>query len=75
MQRLSVQANMPSQPCPFCGLVTEVPHETQEGCIAALRLEISRMRGILSSLRPTAALRVFPEDEQDNPTRIRLVLK
>jgi hypothetical protein len=39
--------------CPFCGLATDVNHETQEGCIAALHAEIGRMRDILASLRPT----------------------
>jgi hypothetical protein len=39
--------------CPFCGVATKVPHETQEGCIAALHEEIGRMRGILAHLKPT----------------------
>ena len=33
--------------CPFCGVATEVPHETQEGCIQALHAEIARMRAVL----------------------------
>ena len=28
--------------CPFCGIASEVPHETQEGCIHALQAEITR---------------------------------
>lgn len=44
------------QACPFCGVATEAPHETQEGCIAALHEEITRMRGILDHLRPLGAL-------------------
>lgn len=38
--------------CPFCGIATDLNHETQEGCIAALQEEIARMRGILAHLRP-----------------------
>ena len=44
------------QACPFCGVATDVPHETQEGCIEALHAEITRMRGILDHLRPLGAL-------------------
>lgn len=35
--------------CPFCGIVVETPHETQQGCIDALQGEIARVRGILDS--------------------------
>jgi hypothetical protein len=38
--------------CPFCGVVTDVPHETQEGCIEALQTEIVRVREILDTSRP-----------------------
>ena len=37
--------------CPFCGLATESPHETQGACIAALHAEISRVREIVSRMR------------------------
>ena len=37
--------------CPFCGVVTDVPHETQERCIRALHGEIARMRGLLEQVR------------------------
>jgi hypothetical protein len=37
--------------CPFCGIVSDVPHETQEGCIAALQAEIARMRDILQYVK------------------------
>lgn len=33
--------------CPFCGMVSEVPHETQAGCIEALRHEVQRTRRVL----------------------------
>jgi len=38
--------------CPFCGIETDVAHETQEGCIDALRSEIVRVRDILDTVRP-----------------------
>ena len=41
--------------CPFCGLSTDVPHETQAGCIAALKREVSRMRDLLDRLKPVGA--------------------
>lgn len=52
--------------CPFCGLATESPHETQATCIEALHSEISRVRDILDKMKdeePAArpALRVTAE--------------
>ena len=37
--------------CPFCGIVTNVPHNTQAGCIEALHDEITRMRTLLGQAR------------------------
>jgi uncharacterized Zn finger protein (UPF0148 family) len=54
--------------CPFCGTVTEVPHETQEGCIEALQREIARVRDILehsTSLRSEAPNRRQPGEGPD----------
>jgi hypothetical protein len=62
-----------SGPCPFCGVVAEVPHESQEGCIAALHAEIGRMRGILSHLRPAGVPPALATDE-DRPAAIRISL-
>lgn len=45
--------NMLAKVCPFCGIATDVPHETQEGCIAALHGEIARMRQVLSHVKTT----------------------
>jgi hypothetical protein len=59
--------------CPFCGVATGVPHESQEGCIAALHAEIGRMRDILSMLRP-AGVRDASLPEDDGPASIRLRL-
>jgi coproporphyrinogen III oxidase-like Fe-S oxidoreductase len=50
--------------CPFCGVSTAVPHETQQGCIDALHVEIARMRGILDHLRPLRSLNSEPEDHR-----------
>ncbi len=44
-------ASLPLQTCPFCGIATNVPHETQEGCIEALQAEIARVRGILQHVK------------------------
>jgi hypothetical protein len=50
--------------CPFCGVATPVPHETQAGCIEALHSEIGRIRDILATLRPAGA---DPEDGAGHP--------
>jgi hypothetical protein len=41
--------------CPFCGVATDAPHETQQGCIEALNAEIARMREILESVKSPEA--------------------
>jgi hypothetical protein len=41
--------------CPFCGVVTDMPHDTQEACIEALQAEIARVRGILDNSVPLSA--------------------
>ena len=41
--------------CPFCGTATDVPHETQQGCIEALQREIARVRDILEHSTPLSA--------------------
>lgn len=40
--------------CPFCGTGTDLPHEKQEACIAALHSEISRMRRVVERLNGPA---------------------
>jgi coproporphyrinogen III oxidase-like Fe-S oxidoreductase len=59
------QAPFHGRACPFCGVATDVPHETQEGCIEALHDEIARMRGILDRLRPLGRL-ASPLDHPDD---------
>jgi hypothetical protein len=40
--------------CPFCGVATDVPHEKQELCIAALHDEIARMRDLVRRVKEPA---------------------
>lgn len=50
--------------CPFCGIVSDAPHETQQACIEALQTEIERTRKILENVTeplPPASI----ADEQD----------
>lgn len=54
-------------------MATDVPHETQEGCIAALHAEIGRMRGLLANLRP-GGIQEATVAEPQAPDGIRLVL-
>ena len=49
--------------CPFCDVVTDVPHQTQEACIDALQQEIARTRRVLE--RRTAALSRGPSGPVD----------
>jgi hypothetical protein len=35
-------------------LSTDVPHETQQGCIEALHAEIAKTRGLLETVRPVS---------------------
>jgi hypothetical protein len=49
-------------PCPFCGVSNNVPHETQEACIAALHNEIALIRAIAGHVRSL-------EDEPERPER------
>lgn len=48
--------HMKANACPFCGVGTDVPHETQQGCIDALHAEIDRLREILETVKQTEAL-------------------
>jgi hypothetical protein len=51
--------------CPFCGMITDVPHQSQVVCIAALHAEIRRTRQILE--RVTEPLRAPVVAEEDEP--------
>jgi hypothetical protein len=50
--------------CPFCGVTTDVPHETQEGCIEALHVEIARMRELLECVK-VPGVEAPPHDHED----------
>jgi hypothetical protein len=65
MMSVSSQAPFHARACPFCGVATDVPHETQKGCIEALHVEIARMRGILDHLRPLPALKPVVDRTDD----------
>ena len=50
--------------CPFCGLATDVPHETQQSCIDALHAEIARTRRVLERVtEPLRPPRIAEDDE------------
>jgi hypothetical protein len=53
--------------CPFCGVATDVPHETQELCIAAMHAEIARVKGILQHVKLTAREAPPPLEEVADP--------
>ncbi|HVH57882.1 MAG TPA: hypothetical protein VM791_16575 [Vicinamibacterales bacterium] len=36
--------------CPFCGVVSDGPHESQQACIAALQSEIDQTRRVLHNV-------------------------
>jgi hypothetical protein len=72
---MSALPKVPSaNPCPFCGVVAGVPHETQEGCIAALNTEIAQIRGVLANLKPAGAAVAVGEHDETKPAAIRLAL-
>ena len=52
--------------CPFCGVGTDLPHETQEACIAALQAEVARMRQVVNRLN-----RAPSENDADAPPEPR----
>jgi hypothetical protein len=53
--------------CPFCGVVTTVPHNTQECCIEALHAEIRRMRELLERVRPSGSHPPAAEPPDEEP--------
>jgi hypothetical protein len=62
---------MKATACQFCGTATDVPHETQEACIAALQREIAHVRGILEQSTPAGdrpdADPPEPPDDDEQP--------
>ena len=54
--------------CPFCGVVTETPHVTQEGCIQALHAEIARMRDVLSHVQSVEVPQPREDSAEEEPS-------
>lgn len=50
--------------CPFCGVASPAPHESQVQCIEALQAEIARVRDVLSHVHSVA---VPVPQEDDSP--------
>jgi hypothetical protein len=59
--------------CPFCGVVTETPHETQAGCIGALNAEIARMRAVLEQVHSTTVPGPLPQEDEEGEDDRRTV--
>ncbi len=59
--------------CPFCGVTTETPHETQEGCIEALNVEIAKMRAVLEQVRSAAVPGPVPQEDDESEDDRRTV--
>lgn len=51
--------------CPFCGVLTETPHENQQICLEALAEEIARLRSVLEHSASAAV--PAPPPQQDDP--------
>ena len=52
--------------CPFCGVPTDVPHETQALCIAALHGEIALMRAMVRRVKdPQRGRDSFPREPSE----------
>jgi hypothetical protein len=60
---------MHETPCPFCGVLIDLPHETQEACIAALHVEIARVRAIVDRGRLNASPPHEPDRPEEPPPR------
>jgi hypothetical protein len=52
--------------CPYCGVSSDVAHETQEACIDALRAEIRRMRDVLNHVRSAAVPGSLDSEEHEH---------
>ncbi len=50
--------------CPFCAASTDLPHESQEACIAALQREIAQTRELVERVKPHANV----ADSGNDPT-------
>ena len=53
--------------CPFCGVVSDVRHETQQACIQALQAEIVHTRRILDRTTESCSPAVEEDEEMQSP--------
>jgi hypothetical protein len=53
--------------CPFCGVGTDLPHDTQEACIAALHAEIARMRQVVDRLNAPSDVHLSGNSPNSQP--------
>jgi len=54
---------MKPENCPFCGVVTDVRHETHQACIDALQSEITLTRHALKQTTESPVPPTLEEDE------------
>lgn len=54
--------------CPFCGVLSEAPHETQQACIAALQSEIDQTRRALESVSEPGPSQSMAEEQDPQLT-------
>ena len=66
LRRLEV-THVPFALCPFCGIASETPHDTQAACIEALRTEISRTQAMLTRSTPLSGTRCPVPDKTPEP--------
>jgi hypothetical protein len=56
---------MRSTVCPFCGVVSDSPHDSQKACIEALQSEIQTTRRVLTQVGESG----LPGGRPDAPNR------
>jgi hypothetical protein len=62
---------MTTNTCPFCGVLTDLPHETQEACISALHAEIARVRAVVDRVRHRSPDADESDPRDDPPAEIK----
>jgi hypothetical protein len=54
--------------CPFCGMASDIAHDTQAACIEALRAEVARTRQILEHVTEPLRAPVISADDEAHVT-------
>jgi uncharacterized protein (DUF1499 family) len=54
--------------CPFCGVVSDTPHETQQACISALQSEIEQTRKVLENVTESLPAASIAEEQDPQVT-------